>query len=159
MSGMKEAATEFLTHKNIAVVGVSRNQGSAANYIYRKLRTEGYNVAAVNPNATTVEGDTCYANLKAIPEQPEAVVIVTKPEVTNQIVRECAELGISGIWIHRGMDAKGTSASEDAVAFCHKHGIRVIPGGCPMMYCSHADIGHRFMRWLQGLTGSLPKKI
>jgi hypothetical protein len=45
------------------------------------------------------------------------------------------------------------------VAFCRERGMVAISGGCPMMYFSDADIGHRFMRWLQDLTGSLPKRV
>ena len=86
-------------------------------------------------------------------------MIVTKPEVTDQIVRECAELGITRVWMYNGMHSLGTSVSEDALAFCRQHGMAAIPGGCPMMYCREADLGHRFMRWFQELTGSLPKQI
>jgi uncharacterized protein len=159
MPGMREATQDFLAHRSIAVVGVSRTQNKAANLIYRKLRTEGYKVFGINPNATTVEGDISYPNLEAIPEKPDGVVIVTNPDVTGKVVRECAALGITRVWMHRGMDTKGTSVSGEAVDFCHKHGISVIPGGCPMMYCKNADIGHRFMRWLQNLTGSLPAQV
>jgi predicted CoA-binding protein len=159
MATMKEATKNFLSQKKIAVVGVSRTKSQAANLIYRKLRTGGYKVFAVNPKAATVEGDTCYSNLKSIPEKPDGVVIVTRPEVTFQVVRECAELGISSVWMHKGMDSRTASVSTDAVDFCHKNGIHVIPGGCPMMYCDHADVGHRFMRWLQALSGSLPKQF
>jgi predicted CoA-binding protein len=153
---MKEAAQNFLLLKRIAVAGVSRTQSNAANAIYRKLRSNGYQVFAVNPNAATVEGDTSYANLKSISEKPEGVVIVTKPEVTDEIVRECAELGIKNVWMHNGM---GSSVSENAVSFCRENGISVIPGGCPMMFVSNADPGHRLIRWFQNLTGKLPKQI
>lgn len=159
MTTIKEAAKEFLSLKSIAVAGVSRTKESAANLIYRKLRTEGYKVFAVNPNATTVEGDTCYSGLKAIPEKPEGVVIVTKPEVTDQIVRECAELGIKNVWMHKGIDSKTASVSDEAVKFCHEHNITVIPGACPMMYIHNADLGHKMMRWMKSLSGSLPKEV
>jgi hypothetical protein len=156
---MKEAAAEFLSHGQIAVAGVSRSSEGAANLIYRKLRSLGYKVFAVNPHAETVEGDKCYPNLAAIPDHPDGVVIVTKPEVADQIVRECADLGINRVWMHKGMDSKGASVSGEAVAFCRERGISVIPGGCPMMFCKDADLGHRFMRWLLGLTGGLPKEV
>lgn len=156
MPTMKEAAKNFLALKRIAVAGVSRTPGNAANLIYRTLRSNRYQVFAVNPNADSVEGDPSYADLKSIPEKPEGVVIVTKPEVTDEIVRECAELGIRNVWMHNGM---GTSVSENAVAFCRENGISVIPGGCPMMFLSNADFGHRMMRWFQNLTGKLPKEI
>jgi predicted CoA-binding protein len=159
MSSMREATKDFLSLKSIAVAGVSRSPNQAANLIYEKMRSEGYKVFAVNPNATTVEGDICYPNLKAIPEKPDAVVIVTKPEVTNLIVKECAELGIKNVWMHKGIDAKTASVSEEAIKFCQEHGITVIPGGCPMMYIRNADMGHRFMRWMKNLTGSLPKEV
>jgi predicted CoA-binding protein len=156
---MHEATRDFLAQKCIAVIGVSRTQNKTANFIYRKLRSEGYKIVAVNPNATTVEGDISYPDLKTIPEKPGVVIIVTKPEVAGRVVRECAELGIDKVWMHQGMDSKGTSVSEEAVAYCRKNGITVIPGGCPMMYCRHADIGHRVMRWLLALKGSLPKEV
>ena len=159
MATIKEAAKVFLSEKTIAVVGVSRNPKMAANFIYRKLRNEGYKVFAVNPNATIVEEDTCYSNLKEIPDKPGAVVIVTKPDVTEQVVRECAELGIAKVWMHKGPDAKTASVSEEAVVYCRKNNIAVIPGACPMMYCDHVDFGHRIMRWIQNLTGGLPKEV
>jgi uncharacterized protein len=159
MTTMQKATKDFLAYKRVAVVGVSRSQNNAANLIYRKLRSSGYKVFAVNPNTTTVEGDTSYPNLKSIPEKPDGVVIVTKPDVTDQIVRECAELSIASVWMHNGMHSLGTRVSKEAVAFCCEHGIAAIPGGCPMMYFSDADTGHKFMRWLQGLTGGLPKQV
>jgi uncharacterized protein len=159
MATLKEAAKNFLALRNIAVAGVSRTKENAANLIYRKLRTEGYKVFAVNPNAATVEGDACYPNLKAIPEKPEGVVIVTKPEVTNQIVKDCAELGIKNVWMHKGIDSRTASVSDDAVKFCHENNITVITGACPMMFIRNADIGHRFMRWMKNLSGSLPKQV
>jgi uncharacterized protein len=159
MPTMREATKDFLDQKRIVVVGVSRTQNNAANLIYRKLRSGGHKVFAINPNATTVEGDISYPNLKAIPEKPDGVVVVTKPNVTDQIVRECAELGINKIWMHNGMHSLGTSVSAQAVTFCRENSITAIPGGCPMMYVSDADIGHRVMCWLQTLTGSLPKEV
>jgi hypothetical protein len=59
--------------------------------------------------------------------------------------------------MHKGIDAKAGSVSPEAVSICHKNNIRVIAGGCPMMYCRQADIGHKCIRWILGLTGGLPK--
>jgi len=157
MPTIKETAGEFLAQKSIAVVGVSRDPKKTANFIYRKLRQEGYRVFAVNPNTAMAEGDKCFPHLKSIPEKPGTVIVVTKPRITEQVVRDCAALGIKRVWMHQGMDAKSTSVSNEAVEFCRNNGIEVIPGACPMMYCSHADMGHRFMRWFQGVSGNLPK--
>lgn len=156
MPTLKEAAADFLAQKRIAVAGVSRSGDVAANTVYRKLRSAGYQVFAVNPNADEVEGDPCYPNLKSIPGGVEAVVIATAPEVTPSVVRDCAEQGIPRVWMHRSF---GTgSVSKEAADFCRENNITVIAGGCPMMFCPPVDFGHRCMRWILSVTGGLPKR-
>ena len=129
MSTLKEAAEEFLSHKRIAVAGVSRNGDTAANIIYKKLRDTGYEVYPVNPNADEVEGDKCYPDLASIPGGVEGVVIATHPEVTESVVKDCADLGIKRVWMHRSF-GKG-SVDEKAVRLCHNLGISVIPEAAP----------------------------
>jgi predicted CoA-binding protein len=153
---MQEAVNDFLAQERIAVMGVSRS-GGAANSVYLKLRDAGYQVFPVNPNTTEVEGSPCYANIEAIPGDIDGVVIATRPEVTDQIVRECAAAGITRIWMHRSFGQGSVSA--EAVDFCRKNNIEIIPGGCPLMFCEPVDFGHKCIRWLLNLTGGLPKQI
>ena len=157
MSTLKESVNDFLAQERIAVAGVSRSGDAAANLIYRKLRDAGFQVFAVNPNAEEVEGDTCYANISSIPHGVDGVVIATQPQVTDQIVRECADAGVSHIWMHRSF-GQG-SVSTEAVNYCREKKITVIPGGCPMMFCEPVDFGHKCMRWILNLTGGLPKQV
>ena len=153
---LEAAVQEFLAHKRVAVAGVSRSDSNeAANVIYRKLRDSGFEVFAVNPNASSIEGDDCYPNLAAIPGGVGAVVVATHPDVAADVVRQCIDLGIGHAWLHRSF-GQGSFAQE-AVALCEEHGVRVIPGGCPMMFIAPIDIGHRCMRWFLSLTGRLPK--
>lgn len=134
---------------------MSRSRDAAANLVYRKLKSGGYEVFAVNPKAEEAEGDRCYPNLAAIPGGVDAVVAATHPDVTPGVVRECAELGIERVWLHRSF-GRG-SVSEEAVALGREHGIRVIPGACPMMFLEPVDVGHRCIRWMLKITGGLPK--
>ena len=157
MPTLKEAVDDFLAQKRVAVAGVSRNSGQAANAVYRKLRGAGYQVFAVNPNAAEVEGDRCYSDFASIAGGVDGVVVATHPDVTYRIVKECAELGISRVWMHRSFGAG--SVSEAAVGYCRDNGITVIPGGCPMMFCKPVDVGHKCIRWITGLTGSLPRQV
>ncbi len=100
MEKIKQAASEFLANKRVAVTGVSRHpKGHGSNVVYRRLRERGYDVFAVNPNAEQVEGDRCYHDLRSIPDGVEAVVIATRPEITEETMRECAELGIKHVWM------------------------------------------------------------
>ncbi len=148
---------DFLAQKRIAVAGVSRTPGSAAaNGIYRRLRESGYQVYAVNPNADEVEGDRCYHSLKDIPEKVDGVVIATPASATDQVVHDCADMGISRVWMHNGIHSLGTSVSDSAVEFCQQHNITVIAGACPLMFGKPSDGFHRFMCRATDLFGRLP---
>src|SRR6476659_6767730 len=110
MATIKDAASEFLAHKRVAVTGVSRAPGShGSNAVYKRLRERGYDVFAVNPNADEVEGDHAYHDLRSIPGGVEAVVIATRPEVADETMRECVDLGIGHVWMHRGPGAGSVS--------------------------------------------------
>jgi predicted CoA-binding protein len=148
---------DFLDQKRIAVAGVSRGNGQhpAANLIYRRLKDSGHEMFAVNPNLQTFEGDRCYPDLKSIPGGVDGVVIVTRPEITERIVRDCKDAGVRRVWMHQSM-TKGSSVSKAAVEYCAQHDIRVIAGACPMMYGKGVDFGHTCMRMILGLTGGLP---
>jgi uncharacterized protein len=154
VSGLPKQVSEFLSNRDIAVAGVSRDPRQAANLVYRKLRDSGYRVFAINPCAAQVEGDPCYPDIQSIPESVAAVVIATHPNASVQIVRDCAELGIRQVWFHRSF-GQG-SVSEDAVRECERLGISCLIGGCPMMYCEPVDFGHRCMRWILKIQNRVP---
>jgi predicted CoA-binding protein len=156
MQGIKEAAATFLANERVAVTGVSRTPGThGSNNVYRRLRECGYQVFAVNPNTNQVEGDRSYQDLKSIPGGVQAVVIGTRPEIAADTMRECAELGIKHVWMHRGPGAG--SVSDAATDYGRRHGITVIDGGCPLMFGPTADLGHKIMR-LVGV-GKVPKQV
>ena len=157
MQTIKQAASEFLAAKRVAVTGVSRDakSGHGSNAVYRRLRERGYVVFAVNPNATTVEGDPSYHDLRSIPGGVDAVVIATRPERAEGTMRECVDLGITHVWMHRGPGAG--SVSLEAADYGRQHGIRVIDGGCPCMFEPTADLGHRVMRIV--FAGHVPKQV
>jgi uncharacterized protein len=158
MPKIKEAASEFLTSRRVAVTGVSRHpKNHGSNVVYQRLRGRGYEVFAVNPNADEVEGDRCYRDLRSIPGGVDAVVIATRPELAEQTMRECGELGIRHVWMHRGPG--GGSVSKEAAAYGRQRGIAVIDGGCPCMFEPTADRGHKAMRVILTLTRNVPRKV
>ncbi len=157
MLTLEAKVADFLNQKRIAVAGVSRTKPSPANLIYDKLKDAGYQVFAVNPNTATFQTDPCYPDLKSIPGGIDGVVVVTRPELTAEIVRQCSDAGVSRVWMHQSFGKGATSVSGDAVRFCDEHSISVIDGACPMMFCQPVDFGHKCMRWVLRFTGGLPK--
>jgi len=157
LTTLEAKVNDFLGQKRIAVAGVSRNQGHhpAANLIYRRLKTTGHDVFAVNPHMPTFDGDRCYPDVSSIPGGVDGVVIVTRPDVTERIVHQCSDVGVRRVWMHQSL-AGGSSVSPAAVEYCRQHDISVIAGACPMMYGDGVDFGHTCMRWILKLKGGLP---
>jgi uncharacterized protein len=156
MTSIAEAASVFLASTRVAVTGVSRHpENHGSNAVYRRLRDRGYEVFAVNPNASEVEGDRSYPDLRSIPGGIQAVVIATRPELAIDTIRECVDLGIEQVWMHRGSGVGSVSAS--AAEYGRQHGITVIDGGCPLMFAPTADLGHRLLRLVY--AGNVPKEV
>ena len=138
-----EQARVLLSPKRIAFAGVSRSGVSAANSILPKLRDSGHDVFPVNLIATELEGMDCHPDIPSIPGRVDGVVTVTTPQVTEQIVRQCAAKGVRRLRIHRAL---GSCHYDKSIELCKQNGIDVIAGGCPMMFQEPVDIGHRCMK-------------
>jgi predicted CoA-binding protein len=154
---LSERIDDFLAQHRIAVAGVSATRELPGNLIYRKLKGAGHEMVAIVPGAETFDGDPCYPDAQSIPGGADGLVIVTSPDLTAGLVQQAVAAGIPRVWMHESLVHGGTSVSAEAVALCRQHGIRLIAGACPMMYCQPVDIGHRCMCWLMKVTGGLPE--
>ncbi len=158
MPKLETLVQDFLAQRKIAIVGVSDKRETGCNSIYKKFKENGYQVYAVNPRLTTFEGEPCYPSLAALPDKPEAVFILAKPQVTEQVVQQCVALGVKHVWMHcmmgtkPGLAANMTSVSPEAVRLCRENGITVIPGSCPHQFFK-PDGAHGFMRVLWSALG------
>lgn len=155
MQQFNDAAEEFLSLRRIAVSGVSRSGSSTGNAIYRALKNRGYEVFALNPGAETVEGDRCYPSIKDIPGGADGILIVNRPEVAEAVAMEAAEAGVTHIWMHDNTFA-GSSVSMKGANYAGGSGVKVIAGGCPMMFL---DFGHKCMKWMLGVAGRMPPRL
>ena len=158
MAKVDDLVKSFLDQKKIAVVGTSDKRETGCNLAYKNFKQNGYQVYAVNPHISTYDGDVCYADLRSLPDKPDAVFILANPKVTEQIVGQCVELGIKHVWMHcmmgtkPGLTAGMTSVSQSAVEMCKASGIEVIPGTCPNQFLK-PDFGHAMMRGMWRMFG------
>jgi predicted CoA-binding protein len=156
MPDLPASVAAFLAGKRIAVAGVSREPKlHVGNAIFKKLIAGGYETFAVNPNATEIEGVKCYPAIGAIPGDIDGVVIATHPEMAAAVVRQCADKGVRRIWFHRAF-GQG-SVSPEALAAAKSAGIETIESGCPMMYLTPVDGGHKCFRWILKFLGKAPR--
>jgi predicted CoA-binding protein len=147
----KKNVEDFLSQKNIAVVGVSGSRKKFGNIIYNELKSKGYNVFPVNPNADNIDGEKCYPDLLALQNKVEAAVLVIPPSASDEVVKDAHAAGINNIWMQQG------SESEEAIKYCEENNIRVISNECILMFALPAGFIHRAHKWVWGVVGKLPQ--
>ncbi len=153
----KRQIDEFWALKRIAVVGVSRDPKHFSNVLWQELRQRRYEAVPVNPATDRLDGQPCFARVQDIVPPVEGVPIMTPPHVTDRVVHDCAEAGVTRIWMHRGAGGGAGSVSPAAVGFCEANGIGVVAGYCPYMFLPGTPFFHGVHAFAKKLTGSYPK--
>ena len=150
---MQNLIQDFLAQKRIAVVGVTHDEKGWGRTLYNEFKKRGYDTYAVNP-AGNIPGIQCYPNLSKLPMKVDGVLLAVPPQVTDQVVREVAALGIPRVWMHKGAGGSG-AVSEAALEFCKEKNIAAVYGVCPFMYLQPQGFGHKmhytFTKWFGGL--------
>ncbi len=150
----RDLINEFLRQKRIAIVGVSRDERDFSRTVFREFKKRGYDVVPINPQQGSIDDVQFIAGIQDVSPAPDVVVIMTPPNVTAQIVRDCAEAGVNRIWLHRSIGAG--SVSDEALEFCAKHDIRVVSGYCPLMFLSDPGFVHRVHGFFLKLARAYP---
>jgi predicted CoA-binding protein len=124
---MQELVKEFMGQKRFAIVGATDNPQKYGNQIVKNLKNRGYEVYPVNPRLKELEDLVCYAKLADIPIKVDVVDFVVPPEATEEILKQCKELGLNRIWLQPG------SESEKAIDYCYENSLKVVHSICVMM--------------------------
>jgi predicted CoA-binding protein len=140
-----------MAQKTLALVGISRGGRKFGNLAFRELRSKGYRVYPVHPNAATIDGERCWPDLASLPEPVGGVVLVVPPAATERVVQDAKRAGIPRVWMQQG------SESERAVAWCEANGIRVVERECILMFTEPAAFPHKAHRWFWRILGKLPR--
>lgn len=153
----RQQIDEFWGLKRLAVVGVSRDPKHFSNMIWQELRQRRYEAVPVNPNATELDGQPCYAHVQDIQPPVDGVVIMTPSGVTEEIVKDCDAAGVRHVWMHKGAGGGSGAVSAAAVEYCRSHGMDVVPGFCPYMFLPGTPFFHGMHAFVKKVTGSYPR--
>jgi len=140
----------FLSAKQIAMAGVSRNPKKFGYVAFKELREKGLELIPVNPNASEINGIKAYNSVAALPEGVESLLVMTPKPQTAAVVKEARAKGIKNIWIQQMSD------TPEALKELEGSGINVITKECIMMFQNPTGI-HKFHRSILSLFGRLPK--
>ncbi|HYK91886.1 MAG TPA: CoA-binding protein [Acidobacteriota bacterium] len=147
----KQQISDFLSQRKLALVGISRGGKKFGNALLKELNEKGYQVFPVHPQATTIDGHSCWHSLPELPEAVGGVIVVVPPSETENVVRDAAKAGIPRVWMQQG------SESTPAIRYCEENGMQVVYGECILMFAEPAAFYHRIHRWLWRILGKLPR--
>ena len=151
---VRRAIDEFLACRRIAFVGVSSRPDDFSRVVFHEMVARGFDVIPVNPRLAEVEGRKAYARVQDIPAPVEAALLMTPPQASETVMKDCAEAGIHHVWLHRG--AGRGAVSDAALAAGAQHHMSVVPGECPMMFLDDPAWPHRVHAWGKRLIGHYP---
>jgi uncharacterized protein len=115
---------EIFSLKNVAVVGMSKNQTKAAHYVPKYLFENGYNIMPVNPTADQILDRKCYSNVSEV-DQPIDIVDVFRPsDQVLPVIQEAIKKKPKVIWLQEGIH------NPEAEELARKEGIKVVYNRC-----------------------------
>ena len=119
---------EYYQLKNIAVVGVSKNEEKPSHEVPKYLIEHGYNVIPINPTLTEVLGRKAYPTIADIQERIDIVDVFRKSEDVPAVVDDLLQKknGIKVLWMQIGI------YNEDAERKAKENGIEVVYNRCMM---------------------------
>jgi len=141
---------EFLGSEPIAMAGVSRNPKKFGFAAFRELKEKGMNIIPVNPHADEIHGSKVYHDIKSLPDNVGALLVMTGKDQTAGVIREAREKGIRQIWVQQ------MAESKEALKELEGSGVNFITKECILMHYKPHSI-HKFHRSLRKFFGGFPK--
>ena len=117
----------------VFMVGASPNHVRPSYFVYRYLQSYGFEVHGVNPNAASIDGDTCYPSLAACAKvhgAPDVVDVFRRKEEVVAVAREAIAAGAKAIWFQYGV------INDEAIRIADEAGLSVVYDRC--MKVEHA---------------------
>lgn len=142
---------QFIAQRHIAVAGISRNPGKFGNAIFKELKKQGYTLYPISRHLTEFEGENCYPDVSSLPAEVSGIVISTKPEQTEIILKQAQEKGINNIWLQQG------ASNKKIVAYIVNSDQNVITGQCILMFAHPTHFMHQAHVFVNKLVGCYPR--
>jgi uncharacterized protein len=142
---------QFIAQRHIAVAGISRNPRKFGNAIFKELKKQGYALYPISQHLTEFEGDNCYPDIASLPVEVSGIVINTKPEQTEILLKQAREKGINNIWLQQG------ASNARTIAGTPNNNDNIITGQCILMFAHPTHFMHRAHLFVNKFIGKYPR--
>jgi len=119
-----EEIKQIFSLKNVAVIGMSKNQEKAAHFVPKYLLQNGYNIIPVNPTANKILEKKCYPSVEDVPEPIDIVDVFRPSDQVLPVVQQAIKKKPKVIWLQQGIH------NAEAEELARKEGIKVVFNRC-----------------------------
>jgi uncharacterized protein len=136
----KEIEQILTTHKNIAIVGLSRDTEKDSFRVAAYLKEHGFHIIPINPFAGEILGEKSYRSLLDVPVEIQRVIdiidIFRPSEDVSSIVEQAVALRAKHgkpnvVWMQLGI------TNENAAKAAERAGLAVVMNKCIMIEHAH----------------------
>jgi len=149
-----DSIRRFLSLQRLAIAGVSRNPKDYSRAVAKELYARGYEVTALNPAASEIDGHPSYSTVEQILPPPEGVILLVPENKILETTRQFLGAGVRHIWFRHS--AKTSQDYRTAIDEANAAGANVISGECPLMFLPDVAWFHRAHRLLRQVSGTYP---
>ena len=115
---------DILSLKQVAVVGMSKNENKAAHYVPKYLSDNGYDITPVNPTTDEIMGMKCYEKVSDIAGDIDIVDIFRPSDEVLPVIEEAIKKKPRVIWLQEGIH------NAEAEQLARNAGIKVVFNRC-----------------------------
>jgi len=108
----------------IAVVGLSDKPERVSHMVSAAMKSRGYEIIPVNPNAEEILGGTSYPSLSDIPGNVDIVNVFRRSDQVVPIAEEAVRKGAKVLWLQQGV------YNEEAAEIAKRGGLTVVMDRC-----------------------------
>jgi acetate---CoA ligase (ADP-forming) len=131
----RDQLRRLLHPQSIAVIGASTRPGSFGERVLFNMKHYAGRSYPVNARYQTIAEQTCYPNVRDLPEVPDCAVITAAREAVEEIILDCAKAGVGGAIIFAsGYSETGRedriAQQERLAAIARETGLRIVGPNC-----------------------------
>ena len=126
----------FLNPRSVAIIGATNKNGMAGQVVLENLLQSGdrRKIYPINPRYKELLNTKCYPDIKAVPETPDLVVIITPAETVPDLVEDCGKVGVKAIVIissgFKEIGEKGKAREDKIAETARKYNICLMGPNC-----------------------------
>jgi uncharacterized protein len=151
MKATKASIKAFLESRKIAIAGVSRDEKKFGYAVMTQFKKMGIEPYLVHPEANIMHGEMCYHNVSLLPDDVNALLIITPKTSTLGVVEDAVKKGIKNIWIQQ------MSETPESIQLAVDNNLNLVIKQCIFMFADPVESVHKFHRNIKKFFGLLPK--